>query len=64
MLGTLNHMEPNPYLLANFSGLWAAWDNLTLNIDSWNGSLPWVKTLIGAVIIVSAACLIVPCLVP
>jgi hypothetical protein len=26
-------MEPNPYLLANFSGLQAAWNNLTMNID-------------------------------
>jgi hypothetical protein len=26
-------MEPNPYLLANFSGLLAAWNNLTVNID-------------------------------
>jgi hypothetical protein len=48
MTGTLNHMEPNPHLLANFSGLWAAWVNLILKIDWWEPrGLYWICGKLG-----------------
>jgi hypothetical protein len=31
--GTPNHTEPQPHLLANFSNLWKAWNNLSSNIE-------------------------------